>query len=186
MAVARAIARLGPGEVTLAHIASEAGVTPAALIQRFGSKRELLLAFVSLGARGTADIFARLRAEHASPLAALREYADCFARMGESPATLAHHLAFLQLDLTDPDFRRLARAQARAADREFRALIRAAIEAGELPAWVDPPSLARALQAVVGGSLIGWAMRQEGSAAGYVRKDLEAVLRPYVAAAGRP
>lgn len=177
-AVARAIARLGPGEVTLADIAEEAGITAGALVQRFGSKRELLLAFVSLGAGSTGDIFADLRAKHASPLAALYEYADCFARMGESPATLAHHLGFLQLDLTDPDFRRLARVHARATDREIRALIEAAIEAGELSASVDAPVLTRALQAVIGGSLIGWALRQEGSAARYVRKDLEAVLHP--------
>ena len=39
----RAMARLGPGELTLAQIATEAGVTAGALAQRFGSKRALLL-----------------------------------------------------------------------------------------------------------------------------------------------
>ena len=39
----RAMTRLGPGELTLAEIATEAGVTAGALSQRFGSKRQLLL-----------------------------------------------------------------------------------------------------------------------------------------------
>jgi len=33
----RAMNRLGPGELTLAHIAEEAGVTASALVQRFGN-----------------------------------------------------------------------------------------------------------------------------------------------------
>ena len=44
MATHRAMSRLGPGELTLAEIASEAGVTAGLLVQRFGSKRDLLLA----------------------------------------------------------------------------------------------------------------------------------------------
>ena len=40
----RAIARLGPAKLTLADVAAEAGVSAAALVQRFGSKRALLLA----------------------------------------------------------------------------------------------------------------------------------------------
>ena len=40
----RAIARLGPAKLTLADVAAEANVTAASLVQRFGSKRDLLLA----------------------------------------------------------------------------------------------------------------------------------------------
>jgi len=44
MAAFRAIARLGPARLTLADVAREAGVSAAALVQRFGSKRALLRA----------------------------------------------------------------------------------------------------------------------------------------------
>ena len=43
-ATARAMARLGPARLTLADVAREAGLSPATLVQRFGSKRGLLLA----------------------------------------------------------------------------------------------------------------------------------------------
>jgi AcrR family transcriptional regulator len=39
----RVMQRVAPGELTLAEIALEAGVTAGALVQRFGSKRALLL-----------------------------------------------------------------------------------------------------------------------------------------------
>ena len=54
----RAIARLGPSKLTLADVAREADVSPASLVQRFGSKRALLLAASSDAAGGHAFIFA--------------------------------------------------------------------------------------------------------------------------------
>jgi len=67
----RAMARLGPGELTLAEIAAEAGVTAGALVQRFGSKRGLLLALAEHAADDADDLLGRMRAKHKSPLAAL-------------------------------------------------------------------------------------------------------------------
>src|SRR5689334_12885420 len=43
-ALVRVMLRRGPAELTLREIAAEAGVTAGALVQRFGSKRALLLA----------------------------------------------------------------------------------------------------------------------------------------------
>src|SRR5437763_741202 len=113
-ATMRAMSRLGPGELTLAEIAREAGVTAGALVQRFGSKRALLLALARTAAKGSGDFFRELVRKHASPLAALREYAECFAHLAQSPGALARSLAYLQIDLTDPDFRKHLLAQSRA------------------------------------------------------------------------
>lgn len=176
-AAARVMSRLGPGQLTLAEIAAEAGLTAGALVQRFGSKRELLLAFAALGAEAVRESFTRLRATHTSPLAALRAHADCFARMGQSPGALAHHLAYLQIDLTDPDFHRHSRAFARATSRGFRELLDAAIASGELPPTVDTAALARTVQVTLNGSLITWAFHRAGSARKCVLEDLDAVLR---------
>lgn len=154
-------------------------MTSSALVQRFGSKRGLLLAVTGLAAEGTADFFARLRDRHGSPLLALHAYAECFAEMAESPETLAHHLGYLQLDLTDPDFRRHARDQARVADRAIRALLEEAVATGELARGTDIDTLTRVVIAVLGGSLLAWAVRQKGTAASWMRQDLESVLRQH-------
>jgi AcrR family transcriptional regulator len=180
-AVMRVMHRVAPAQVTLAEIASEAGVTPSALVQRYGSKRALLLEVLGVAAAGTEEYFARLRRESPSPLGALRIYAECFAGMAESPETVAHHLGYLQLDLTDPDFRKHARDQARVADRAIRNLLEDAVEEGELAQGTDVGMLARAVIAVLGGSLLAWAIRQKGTAVQWMGADMEAVLRPHLA-----
>src|SRR5579872_6552056 len=80
------MSRVGPGELTLAAIAKQAGVTAAVLVQRFGSKRALLLALSKKYASGAGDVIGGLARRHASPLAALRAYADCMADLAASPA----------------------------------------------------------------------------------------------------
>ena len=56
------------------------------------------------------------------------------------------------------------------------------MDAGELDAGVNAARLARTIEALLGGSLLSWAFYQEGSAARWVRADLDAVLAPYLPA----
>lgn len=182
-ATQRAMQRLSPTQLTLAEIAAEAGLTAGALVQRFGSKRGLMLAMMSGMADWPRQFFGQLRAEHASPLAALYAYADCFAQMGETPATLAHHLSYLQLDLTDPDFFAHTSAQARATRAEMRELLDAAVAAGELAPGVDTAALARAVEVTVAGSLMTWAFYRDKPLTVWMRDELDRLFAPYRLAA---
>ncbi len=180
MAVQRTMSRLGPGELTLAHIATEAGVTAGLLVQRFGSKRELLLAFSERFSSGTAEMFEQLRRGRA-PLAAIRAYSDGMAHLASSPAALARNFAYLQIDLTDPEFRRHLSKQARESRQELQKLIRAAIDHGQLVPSTSPKQLARTIEAIVSGSMLSWAFYHKGTAAKWMRQDLDMVLKPYLA-----
>ena len=180
LAAQRAMSRLGPGELTLADIAGEAGVTAGLLVQRFGSKRDLLLSLSERFSGGTAEMFAELRKGHRSPLAVLRAYSDCMADMAANPAMLARNFAYLQIDLNAADFRRHLVKHAKATREELERLVRDAVKAGELIAATNPRQLARTIEAVVGGSLLSWAFYQEGAASKWMRQDLDAVLKPYV------
>jgi AcrR family transcriptional regulator len=177
-AAARAVARVGPSRLTLADVAAEAGVAPATLVQRFGSKRGLLLAVARQGTPAAAEEMAALRVAHPSPLAALRAFAECIAGMAPSPEELANHLAFLVMDLTDPAFHRLALAQARAFQAELTRLVEAAVAAGELTPC-DTARLARLLQETLHGALVTWAIYREGTAKEWVRQEMELLLAPY-------
>lgn len=180
-AAGRAMRRRGPGQLTLADVAAEAGLSAGALVQRFGSKRALLLAAAARFARGTAAMFAALRAAHATPLAAIYGYAECVAEMGASPGALAHHLSWLQQDLLDPEFRRLTRRQAQASRRELARLAADAVRQGLLARDVHPARLARALEVTIGGSLMAWAVYQQGPATRWMREDLDRLLAPLLA-----
>jgi AcrR family transcriptional regulator len=179
-AVQRAMAKRGPHELTLADIATEAGVSPGRLVQRYGSKRALLLLLAERFAGSAPAVFDGLRAAHRRPLATLRAYAACMADLAPTPEALSRNLAYLQTDLTDPDFRAHLLTNARATRREIELLLRRAVVERELRPNVDIRSLARAVEAVIGGSLMTWACYREGSAALWIRRDLDAVLRAYV------
>lgn len=180
MAAYRVMSRVGPDELTLGHIATEAGVTAGLLVQRFGSKRELLLKLSARFSAGTVEMFTQLRQRHRSPLAVLRAYAECMAGMADTPEALMRNLAYLQIDLTEPDFRKNFAKSAKATREELQKLIREATDAGELSTAVNPKQFARTIEAVIGGSMLSWAHYQEGSAAKWLRDDLNAILRPYL------
>src|SRR5215467_2014701 len=94
-ALVRVMHRRGPSELTLREIADEAGVTAGALVQRFGSKREMLLAHARYAA-ATGDIGVRMPSSRRSrPLQALRSVISIYAQLATSPAAALRNLAYL-------------------------------------------------------------------------------------------
>jgi AcrR family transcriptional regulator len=177
-AVGRAIARHGPARLTLAHVAAEVGLAAPTLVQRFGSKRGLMLALAARGADDFRAAFARGRAEGAPPLTAL--YATLAGLVAEidSPETLANHLAFLQLDLTDPELREHAVAQSREMREQIRGLLDAAVAAGDLIPC-DAARLAQAVYTTYNGALVSWAIDGEGPLPAWTHRELDTLLAPY-------
>ena len=177
-AAARAMQRYSPAQLTLAHVAREAGVVPATLIQRFGTKRGLLLAVAGTAPAAVPQQFAAARGKYRSPLKTLVElYAAC-SDFASTPESLANGLAYLQNDLTDPEFRAITLAQFKALQAETRKLLDEAVAARELMSC-DTAELARLIQQVNGGSMLNWAIFREGSLAAWLRRDLEALLGRY-------
>jgi AcrR family transcriptional regulator len=177
-ATARMISRVGPTRLTLSDVGEEVGLAPATLLQRFGSKRGLLLALVRQSIDSVPSAFDRVRALHESPLDAAVAAASHMAEHVRTPDELANNLAFFQLDLSDADFHRLALEHSRRVRAGYRALLDEAVGAREL-APCDTVALASALQAVAAGSLLNWAIHREGRVATWLRGDLEALIAPY-------
>ncbi len=173
----RVISTVGP-RFTLADVAKEIGLAPATLIQRFKSKRGLMIALASSTAGGTEDQMTAIRKAAPGPLAALFAVGDCFAEMAPSPDVLANHLAFLQMDLTDPDMHELALEQAKVMQAEVVKLLDEAVAAGELIP-TDTARLAVTIQSLQGGSLLSWAILRTGTAKTFLRRDLETLIGPY-------
>jgi AcrR family transcriptional regulator len=176
-ATARVLAKSGPGRLTLATVADEAGLSPATLLQRFGSKRGLLLALVSRAEDGVRRPFEQARRHTASPTAALHAALADLSSSVRTPEELANSLSFLQIDLTDPEFGRHAAAHARAMREEITAVLEEAVSAGELPQTIDVGRLAAAVQVTYNGTLIISALEGEGSLAERMRSEVDYLLR---------
>jgi AcrR family transcriptional regulator len=177
-ALARAISRVGPARLSLADVAAEAGVAAPTIAQRFGSKRNLLLAFTAQASGQLEDSFARARASHPSPLGALlSDPLGATMAMGSAGA-LAHHLAFLQLELADPEFHQHVLRHAQVAREQIRLLLDAAVKHGELRPC-DTTSLARAIHVTYNGTLITWAIFRQDRLASSLRQEIEFILEPF-------
>jgi len=68
--------------------------------------------------------------------------------MAPTPETLSNNLAFLQVDLVDPDFHKHAHAHS------------------------------RAVQALIGGSLLQWAIDRDSKVTDRMHQDLDTLVRP--------
>jgi AcrR family transcriptional regulator len=177
-ATARMIGRVGPVRLTLADVGGAVGLSPATLLQRFGSKRGLLLALVERSVASVDRSFRDRRAAAASAVEAVVAAASDMAEHMHTPEELANNLAFLQIDLSDPEFHALALEYSRRVRAGYRALLDDAVQAGELDAC-DTAALASALQGVAAGSLLNWAIHRDGTVVDWVRRDVEMVITPY-------
>jgi hypothetical protein len=91
---------------------------------------------------------------------------------------MANNLAFLQIDLSDPEFHQLALAYTTAVREEIKRLLDAAVEAGELDA-TDTSRLAHGVQTTYNGALITWAIYRNGRLDAWLRRELNTLLAPY-------
>ena len=173
--------RVGPARVTFAAAAAETGLSAATLVQRFGTKRELLLAADRRGIDlwvGALD-----RSTAASPVARVVEGLVLAVDPDATPEQMANSVAMLQLDLAEPDFHAETLRGALAVRARVAQNLAAALDAGEVRPGTDVTALATLVEMTYHGAMIGWAIHREGTLADWMRDQIEAVLAPHRMAA---
>jgi AcrR family transcriptional regulator len=177
-ATQRVMSRLGPTRLTLAAVAREAGLAAPTLVQRFGSKRGLMRALWASALQGLDGCVDAPLAATRSAVDALVDAATMMARGTKSAEEMANSLAFLQIDLTDPEFYPHMLTLSEQTEAGYRALLDEAVRRREL-VKCDTARLARAVNAMAGGSLVAWGVFRKGNAERWVRADLETLIQPY-------
>ena len=173
------LGRIGPERLTLADVGQEAGLSAATLVQRFGSKRDLMLSVLKFATEGFDGRFEHAIKGNDSPLEAIFTAAIERAPLGE-PGALAHMLAFYLSDLGDPDFRALAIENSRKAVAGFKRMLDEAVAEGELTeSYVDTTQLAETIYSLVMGTLLTWTVSGEGDYRIRIRNELDVLLRPF-------
>lgn len=165
-AALRAIERVGPVRMTLADVASEAGLAPATLVQRFGSKAGMLAAAFQLGndrLRESIDTLPHRPPDEAAIVGFFAGIARGFDR-----STMADNVLMLSEDLRDP--------MLAAIGAERSALLRMAAE-GLMPNFVaDPPAAARMVEAHWHGTVIQAVLSGDADIPGAVAAALQVLL----------
>lgn len=174
-----AIALHGLAALTLAHVSADCGLAPATLIQRFQTKRGLLLALAERAPGLVRSQFEVSRARHPeSPLAALFDALSGIVPAVETPVQLANVLAFSHLELRDDAFHAAAMERSQVILTEVADLLRAATATGELLRH-DPTRLAHAVYTTYTGSLLTWCVNGTGALPAWMQRDLDTLLIPY-------
>lgn len=175
------IGRVGPTRFTLAAVAKEVGLSPAALVQRFRSKRRLLLALADGAASAPERTIAEVRRQlpDASSVTVLRRVLLRMATAMGGADELANHSAFLQVDISDPEFRKRAVASMGALTRGVAQLVEDAAARGEISVR-DIGQLSDAIVSTWNGALITWAIFRDGPLDVWLARRLDAVMAPHL------
>ncbi|MEU4287545.1 helix-turn-helix domain-containing protein [Kribbella sp. NPDC026596] len=166
-ATRQVLAELGPVKLTLAAVGARSGLAPPTLMQRFGSKRGLLLAAAARSPLMVLRAAEEAEARNESPLAALRTFA----------LTAVADLNFRE-ELADPEFRQHALAHSAAVVGSCARLYQSAVQAGELRADTDVPALARHTLVCLTGARQVWSVNGWGTLREFLTDQLDQTITP--------
>lgn len=178
MGTIRAMGKHGPVTMTLADISDEVGLSPATLLQRFGSKQGLRRAIAEMNRDAIKILFEQAEAVSSSYLGALRRALAGLVAPVESPLMMANNIAFLGVDLADPDLREHSIRQSREIRAQIARLLRAAVAAGELPS-LDVGEVSKDIYTSFTGSLITWTMEGRGKLSSWSVRHVDRMLSRY-------
>lgn len=153
----------GRERFTLARAADAAGIAAPTLIQRFGSKPDLLLA-----AAAYSNAWLKHWLEARSRLDIPRLLGELAAGFGEG-RRFGEHLALLRDDLDDPDMAALA--------RERMGLVRGAVLSRLEGRAAEREALADMIEAHWHGAVMQWAIEPRGRVSAHVERSLRDLLR---------
>ncbi len=179
-ATLRVIAEVGYARFTLAQVASELKVTTAAVRQRFGSKRNLLVAYYTWLNRVSAERFERLRATYSQPLDALWHIIIEPLPAFPKPGNMAHTLSTYIDVIEDAELKQLVHERFALLEGHITALLAQAVAAGET-AMTDVPEGAHVLFAAIQGAMLDWSVRGEGRLADQFYSVFTRIVQPRIA-----
>lgn len=174
----RLIQRIGPDRFTLAAAGAEVGLSASTLVQRFGTKRDLLLA---------ADRWAV--EQWVAGMDAVPPGGPALDRLidglvftldaATTPEEMANSVSLLQIALADGDFHASTRSGAQQVREKVTDRLRDAVSTGELRPGTDVETLADLVEVTYHGAMIAWAIHREGSLYDFVRERFGRLLVPY-------
>ncbi|MCW5876579.1 MAG: TetR/AcrR family transcriptional regulator [Anaerolineales bacterium] len=148
--------------LTLQNIARYGQLSPAALSKRFGSKKDMLIAYYEYLIDVTRNSFAELAKRRLPLLDALTEIFTQWNEFIKKPGELANLMVlYLNFDI-DPELVARSRERMRLVDAEVQKILAEAVGSGEL-VCEDIPAMSHTLQAAATGAALLWCKEEAGA-----------------------
>lgn len=172
------ISREGFDSFTFAQVAKKTGLSPAALVKRFGTKKNLAyLARNQKWDKNLEKMNAGLAREW-NGLEGIFEFVGLIAGSVDSKR-LGEHARWLGTEAEDQKARKKVAAYFETTRVIFRRLIEEAIDNRQITPVADPGALAITLEALVQGSIFQFAFLGRHNIHAHLRDRLQCLLRPY-------
>jgi AcrR family transcriptional regulator len=170
------VGRHGVEKLTFASLGAHIGLSPATLVQRFGTKQQLLAAVTRYCLESMPPTFAN--AKGGSPLQAMYAAFGTMAKAVTSVEEFANGQVFFYLALTDSATNILLHKSMAESRNAIQQLLDEAVKLKEINPC-NTAVLALTLQTVYEGAITTWLVYQQGSVESWVLNQLEAVIEPY-------
>lgn len=170
----------GPRALTFSRLSAEFELVPAALVKRFKSKRQLLVAVDCYALEQSNSAMQHTLQLHGSPIDAIIAMLVNELSFATSTENFVHGQSFLLLDFTYPELYVNYRVSVKQRHQHIVELLGQAQKKGILQPAVPVEELARMLQLVQQGAGHLWAMTQEEPIAAYMERYIRFALQPYL------
>jgi AcrR family transcriptional regulator len=151
----------GYDDLTLQRVAYEAGLSPAILSKRFGSKSGMLLAYYGHVVDATQQYFLQLARQSIPPVDKLKKaFLQSHGPVIEPKAFANIAMLYLKLDL-EPAFTGKSKERLDLIDDEVQKLLREAMDRGDIRQG-NAAALSRVLQGAVTGAYMLWCKADRG------------------------
>jgi AcrR family transcriptional regulator len=176
--VLRVVQRIGPERFTLAAAGAEVGLSASTLVQRFGSKRALLLATD----RWAVERWVGGMDEVTAGGPALDRLILGLVHAVDSETTaqeMANSVSLLQIALADSEFHESTRDGALRLRAKIVERLREATANSELRPDTDIDALAELIEITYHGAMIAWAIHRDGPLTTSLSARFTQLLKPY-------
>lgn len=172
------VGRHGVAKLTFASLSTSVGLSAATLVQRFGTKKQLLIAVTKHCLQSMVPLIDAAQRAHTSPLQAIYAAFGTMAGAVTSVEEFANGQVFFYLALTDTETNALLQQSMAESRNAIQRLLDESIQAKELVPC-DTAMLALTLQSVYEGAITTWLVYQQGDIASWVTGQLVTTIDPY-------
>jgi len=164
----RVIQKMGPIQFALADVARVADLSPATLIQRFKTKKQLLVETLQFVNRQLQQELTLVTPNDSSPLTSLIEL---LVQLGSKLWTEAV--------IADPEVNDITLSRCKMIRVELERRLTESIKAGELLRTTNAQALALTIEAVWTGALIQWTVFRQGEQGQWLRERIASAIEPW-------
>lgn len=184
IATATVLARIGNEHLTLSQIAEEVGCSPPALVQRFGSKRALLMNYVTWTTERVRERVENVIKSDVSPIQMIKEIVAMPRALRPYeitdpeglPASVFIHLAAWN----DPSFRPLVEQRTTLIEDSLQRLLKKSSDVGEIQGC-DTAEMSRTMFTAFSGATLQSISVPREPVEERLSELVDILLRPYLA-----